>query len=88
MARLILNSYPAAMNGQFLQIAITQDGPLPRRIVEIGKATDAAAALQAYKLEAQATGKPAVVSMMIARGDRKPPGFDKLNSQPHHSVNL
>ena len=88
MAKLILNSYPAANNDGFLQISIMQEGPLPRRIVEIQRAADAAAALEAYKQEAAASGKPAVVSMMIARGDRSPPGFKALKAKPYHSVNL
>lgn len=87
MPTLILNSYSAERNGAFLSIAITAEGPLPKRTVEIKRTADAVTALDAYKAELAALGKPAVASMRLARGERAPAGFRKL-SKEFHEVNL
>src|SRR5262249_44017703 len=86
MAKLILQSYPAERNGVFLSIVFTSrdKDPLPPKTVEITRVADAEAALNAYVAEVTATGKPAAVSMRMARGDRAPPGFKKLKAAHHY----
>ena len=89
MAKLILSSYQAKCEGQYLQVAIMSPAPFPSQIVEVRNVADCEKALEEYKLEALATGKPMVVSMSISRSDRKPAGFDKLKAARNYvSVNL
>jgi hypothetical protein len=91
MATLILNAYGAEKNGAFVSIAlcIGGDAPFPSRKVEIKTAADCLAALETYKADATASGKRLAVSMMLARGDRKPNGFDKLKAaRSYETVNL
>ena len=89
MARLVLSSYQAKCEGQYLQVAIMSPSPFPSQIVEVRNVADCEKALEAYRLEALATGKPMVVSMSISRNDRKPAGFDKLKAKQNYvCVNL
>ncbi len=83
MAKLILRSYPAERNGDFVSVAICTWGdncPVAQKTVEIKRAADAAAELETYCEAVKATGKGAAVSMRIARGDRSPPGFKALGT--------
>lgn len=91
MAKLILNAYSAERNGAFLSVALLIGGnpPFPSKIVEIKTAADCLAAFEAYKADARATGKPLAVSMMMGRGDRKPPGFNKIKAvHSYDTVNI
>jgi hypothetical protein len=91
MATVILNAYTAERNGPFVSMALCIAGepPFPRRAVEIKNVADVAAAFEAYKVEAAATGKPLALTINMARGDRKPPGFNKLKAAANfETVNL
>lgn len=91
MAKLILNAYSAESKGGFISMALCIGGEpaFPSKSVEIKTAADCAAALDAYKAEAKATGQKLAVSMMMARGERKPPGFNKLKAgRSYETVNL
>lgn len=91
MATLILNAYSAERNGVFVSMAlcIAGDPPFPSRRVEIKTAADCVAALETYKIDAAASGKALAVSMMLARGNRKPNGFDKIKAaRSFETVNL
>jgi hypothetical protein len=88
MPKMILSTHSAEMVGGHVQIAITQDGPLPRRTVEIARLADCVAAIEAYKADAVATGKPMVVCIDMARGHRKPAGFNRLMPRDYEPVNL
>jgi hypothetical protein len=91
MATLILNAYTAERNGAFISMALCIGGepPFPRRAVEIKNVADCVAAFEAYKNDAAASGKPLALSMMMGRGDRKPPGFNKLKAAAsYETVNL
>ncbi|UFX42092.1 hypothetical protein HAP47_0022795 [Bradyrhizobium sp. 41S5] len=91
MAKLILNSYAAERNGAFVSVALCigeDKSPLPRREVEIKRAADAEKAFADYCADLAATGKPAVATMRIGKGDRSPPGFKVLNGvRGFHEVN-
>jgi hypothetical protein len=92
MTKLILKSYPATREEGVLSIAITAFGdacPVPQRTVEIVRKADAVAAFDAYCADVTATGKGAVVSMSIGRGDRAPSGFHQLpGAKTFHPVNI
>ena len=90
MARLVLSAYDAKMEGPHVQIALmTLPRPFPDKIVEIKTAADCSAALEAYKLEAAATGKPLAIVMTMARGERKPAGFNRIRAgYAYEVVNL
>ena len=81
MARLVLSAYQATCrDGVHLQVAIMAQSPFPQKIVDVRNVADCEKALEAYKAEAQATGKPMALSMSMAHGERKPPGFNKLRA--------
>jgi hypothetical protein len=90
MARLVLSAYQAICpDGVHLQVAIMSESPFPEKIVEVRNVADCEKALEDYKTEAQATGKPMAISMTIARGERSPPGFKKLKAANNFvAVNL
>jgi hypothetical protein len=91
MSKLILSAYQAKLSDGFhLQVHIMAASPFPEKAVEVRTAADCAKALEEYKLEAAATGKPMAISMTMARGERKPPGFNKLklDSGQFATVNL
>lgn len=91
MATLILNAYTAERNGPFISMALCIGGepPFPSRKVEIRTAADCLAAFEAYKADAAASGKPLALSLLMSRGDRKPPGFNKIKAaQSYETVNL
>jgi hypothetical protein len=90
MARLVLSAYHAKREGPHVQIALmTLPRPFPDKIVEIKTAADCAAALEAYKIEAAETGTPMAIVMTMARGERKPPGFNKIRAvYAYEVVNL
>lgn len=91
MAKLILNAYSAQRSGAFVSIAllIGGDAPFPRREVEIKNVADCLAAFETYKTDAAASGKPLALSMMMGRGDRKPPGFNKIKAAANYeTVNI
>jgi len=91
MATLILNAYSASRweGGLSIAFAIGGEPPFPRRTVEIKTVVDVVTALEEYKMEAAATGKALAVSIMMARGHRKPPGFNKLPAAiRYETVNL
>ena len=90
MARLVLSAYQAICpDGVHLQVAIMAQSPFPQKIVEIRNVADCAKALEDYKSEAKATGKPMAISMSMAHGERKPPGFNRLKAANNFvAVNL
>jgi len=88
MAKMILSSHTAERYDGGIQITVTSDGPMPRRTVEVARLADCAAALEAYKAEAVNTGLPMVICADMARGHRKPPGFNRLMPEYYESVNL
>jgi hypothetical protein len=91
MATIILSAYEAERNGGFTSVKflIGGDAPFPNRAVEIKNVADCVAAFETYKLEAAATGKPLALSIRMGRGDRKPPGFNKLKASANfETVNL
>lgn len=94
MAKLILSSYPADRSSSgslqvHIMIADPNASPLPPRTVEIKRADDAKQAFDAYCTDLAATGKKAVASMRIAKGDRSPPGFKALDgAKGFHPVNI
>ena len=84
MARVVLSGYRAERSGVFLSIMFEFGKPpaFPPRIVEVKNAKDCAAAFEAYRADAEASGLPLAVSMSMMKGDRKPPGFNKLKAGP------
>ncbi len=88
MAKMILSTHPAEIVGGNVQIAITQEGPFPRREVEVTRFADCIKALETYKCEAMNTGLPMVVCISMGRGQRKPPGFDRLLPKGYEAINL
>lgn len=93
MATVILTARPAKLSESgSLQVIFSLRGdpdPMPRRLVEIKTTADALSALEAYKAEAAATGKPMVVSMRLKDGDRSPNGFKAAAASPHyHRINI
>ncbi|WP_166297156.1 hypothetical protein [Bradyrhizobium sp. 2S1] len=89
MTRLILKCYPASRENGAVGIAITSEGPVPQRTVEILRTADAEAAFKDYCAEVEATGKGAAVSMSLGRGERAPNGFHKLpGAKTFHPVNI
>jgi hypothetical protein len=90
MARLVLSAYHAKREGPHVQIALmTLPRPFPDKMLEVKTAADCDAALKAYKTEASATGLPMAILMTMARGERKPPGFNKLRAAyAYELVNL
>lgn len=69
-----------------VQMLPFQDGPLPRRTLEVFGLKGCEMAFDAYVSEAEATGKGAAIYASIVRGYRTPPGFKKFTWQRH--VNL
>lgn len=91
MAKVILNAYSASRDNGFTSIAFAIGGEpaFPTRTVEIARLPDAVAAFELYKADAAATGKALALSMMMGRGDRAPPGFNKLEAvRKYETVNL
>ena len=91
MATIILSAYGASKwdGGISIAMCIGGEPPFPRRAVEIKNVADVVAAFEAYKVEAAATGKPLALSILMKRGDRKPPGFNKLAAViRYETVNL
>lgn len=89
MSLLRLNAYKAERSGPFLSLdlGLGRDPPFPSRIVEVKTAKDCEAAFEAYTADAEASGLPLAVSMIMVRGERKPSGFNKLKTGPR-PVNL
>ncbi|WP_050400393.1 hypothetical protein [Bradyrhizobium embrapense] len=88
MPKLILDCHPATVQGDCILTSIMQAGPVARLVVDIARAADAEREFADYCKSIEATGKPASVSMRIARADRSPPGFKKLKGAAgFHSVN-
>jgi hypothetical protein len=83
MATLRLSSNKAERDPGGQSTGIHYDGgrtaPLPPEAAEIRTAADAQAAFSAYADKVRATGKQAYVSASLARGDRAPSGFRKLD---------
>ena len=88
MAKMILSSHAAEKYHGGVSIAITRDGPMPRREVEVTRLADCVAALEAYKADAMNTGLPMVICADMKRGHRKPPGFNRLMPKAYEAVNL
>jgi hypothetical protein len=90
MAPLTLSSNKAEHDSGGQTIGIHYDGgrtsPLPPERQEIRTAADAQAAFEAYAGKVKATGKPANVSAILARGDRAPSGFRKLDLRQYVNV--
>jgi hypothetical protein len=81
MSRLVLSAYQATCkDGVHLQVALMSQAPFAPKTVEVRTAADCEKALNEYVAEARATGKPMAISMNMARGDRKPPGFNALKA--------
>jgi hypothetical protein len=63
-----------------------QDGPLPRRTLDVDGLKGCHEAFDAYVAEVKATGKGATCFASVVRGFRTPPGFKQCRWQ--REVNL
>lgn len=93
MATIILSAYKAipSTGGRFsvsFDIGGREAPALADRRVEIKNTAHALAELEAYRVEAEATGKPLAVSIRLANGSRSPNGFKAATSKSFHPVNL
>ncbi len=62
--------------------------PFPERVLDVKNTAEALAALESYKAEVKATGKPCAVNMRLIEG-RAPSGFKAaIAGKYHQGVNV
>lgn len=92
MAKIILSAVPAQGNswgGFSVMLSLIGDSPFPSKTLDVRNTTEAMAAFDAYKAEIAALGKPAAVSISLAKGERSPNGFKAATAGRHFQpVNL